>query len=57
MAAKSKGEPTTYVVAVVFAYANARNGEVVQLRKGDVVDPERFTPESIEHLLSIGFIA
>lgn len=44
------------VVLVPFAYARAKSGEVVQLVKGDRVDPSRFDPDSLSHLESIGFI-
>lgn len=54
MAAKKSAD--TLAVVVPFAYATATTGEVVQLRKGDVVDPDRFTKESMEHLSSIGFV-
>ena len=44
------------VVLVPFAYATAKDGEVVQLRKGDTVDAGKFTKESLDHLRSIDFI-
>lgn len=43
-------------VLSTFAYATTKSGEVVQLVKGDVIDPDRFDDDSIEHLRSIGFI-
>lgn len=49
-------EKPSEVVLVPFAYAAALDGEVVQLVKGVVVNPDRFKPESIEHLRSIGFV-
>lgn len=60
--AKKKAEvaggdsPATEVVLVPFAYANAKDGEVVQLVKGDAVAAGRFREDSLEHLRSIGFI-
>ena len=57
MASAKKGEARDLVVSSEFAYASAKTGEVVQLRKGDVVDPEKYRPESIEHLVSIGFLS
>lgn len=51
-----KPEPKTDVVLSQFAYAAAKDGEVVQLVKGDTVNADRFKPESIEHLRSLGFI-
>jgi hypothetical protein len=50
----SDGSPE--VVLVAFAYASAKNGEVVQLLKGDIIDANRYTEKSLEHLRSIGFI-
>lgn len=44
------------VVLVPFAYANAKNGEVVQLVKGDTITGGRFKEDSLDHLRSIGFI-
>ncbi|MEO6158698.1 MAG: hypothetical protein ABIQ39_13850 [Ilumatobacteraceae bacterium] len=44
------------VVLVSFAYAEAKDGEVVQLVKGDVVDIARFRADSVDHLRSIGFV-
>jgi hypothetical protein len=49
-------EKRSTVVLAQFAYANAKDGEVVQLVKGTVVNVDRFKPESIEHLRSLGFI-
>lgn len=43
-------------VVSVFAYATAKDGEVVQLVKGDIIT-DRFTQESIDHLRSVGFVA
>jgi hypothetical protein len=48
-------KPAEFVL-VPFAYATAKDGEVVQLVKGGIVNASRFRPESIEHLRSIGFI-
>jgi len=62
MPAAKKAEPkveaakSSEVVLVRFAYANAKDGEVVQLVNGDVVNADRFRPESLEHLRSLGFI-
>lgn len=48
-------------VTVPFAYAKAKNGEVVQLAKGDIV-ADRFVegkegePNTLAHLRAIGFI-
>lgn len=53
---KKGAEPALEVVLVPFAYATARNGEVVQLVKGDVVISDRFTQGSLDHLRGIGFI-
>lgn len=47
--------PPPVVVIAPFAYAVAKDGEVVQLRKGDVVT-DRFTRDSIDHLRSVGLI-
>lgn len=44
------------VVRVPFAYATAKSGEVVQLRRGDVIDADRFVEGSLEHLRGIGFV-
>lgn len=55
-AAKPETGPPADVVLVPFAYAAARDGEVVQLVKGDAVNPDRFEAKSIEHLRSIGFV-
>lgn len=53
----SKPEPKPVdVVLVPFAYAAAKDGEVVQLVKGNTVNTDRFRPESIEHLRSMGFV-
>lgn len=49
-------EKPSEVVLVPFAYAAAKDGEVVQLVKGVKVDPDRFKGESLAHLRSIGFI-
>lgn len=60
MAAKpSVGKPAAKraeVVLVPFAYATAKNGEVVRLVRHDVVIADRFTDESLGHLRSIGFV-
>ncbi len=59
MAAKRSDKPEakpSESVLVPFAYATAKDGEVVQLVKGVKVDPERFKGESLDHLRSIGFI-
>lgn len=55
-AAKKDESKATEVVQVPFAYAVAKNGEVVQLVKGDVIDADRFKGDSLEHLRDIGFI-
>lgn len=57
-AAKTKkDEPqAAEVVLVPFAYAKSKSGEVVQLRKGDVITDGRFAEESLEHLRGIEFI-
>lgn len=55
-AAKKDEEKPREVVVVPFAYPTAKSGEVVQLVRGDVVDPARFTKESLEHLRGIGFL-
>lgn len=56
-AAKSKkDECQAEVVLVPFAYATAKSGEVVQLRRGDVIEDGRFAEESLEHLRGIEFI-
>jgi len=59
MAASAKKDEAkaTEVFSVPFAYAVAKNGEVVQLVKGDVIDADRFKGDSLEHLRSIGFIS
>ncbi len=54
--AAAKKESAPEVVLTQFAYATGKSGEVVQLVKGDVVDSELFTPESLDHLPSIGFV-
>lgn len=56
--AESKAEPekSDEVVLAQFAYATAKDGEVVMLAKNTPVDAGRFTEESLEHLRSIGFI-
>ncbi len=48
--------PVPLRVVVMFAYANAKDGEVVRLTKGDIIT-DRFTQESVDHLRSIGFVA
>lgn len=48
--------PKVTRVLVPFAYATAKNGEVVQLAKNDLVNVDRFTGQSLDHLRSIGFI-
>lgn len=48
--------PAGFVVDVPMAYVHAKSGEVKVLTKGDVVSPDLYRPESIEHLLSIGFL-
>ena len=57
-AAKSnkKDESQAEVVLVPFAYAQAKSGEVVQLRRGDVIESGRFDEGSLEHLRGIEFI-
>ena len=54
------GEPevevSSEVVLLPFAYVVAKNGEVVQLVKGDIIDADRFKDSSLEHLRGIGFI-
>ena len=56
-AAKTKkDESQAEVVLVPFAYATAKSGEVVQLRRGDVIADGRFAEESLDHLRGIGFI-
>jgi hypothetical protein len=55
-AAKKDDKPAAEVVLVPFAYAKATSGEVVQLRKGDVIVSGRFAEESLDHLRGIGFI-
>lgn len=45
------------VVCVPFAYATTTTGEVRQLLKGDVVDPDKYDSASVDHLRSIGFLA
>jgi hypothetical protein len=49
-------QPSTEVVLVSFAYAAAKDGEVVQLVKGNPVDPDRYKGASLDHLRSLGFI-
>lgn len=44
------------VVVVPFAYPRAKDGQVVQLVKGDTIDADRYEKDSLEHLRSIGFI-
>lgn len=57
MAAAKKDETkAAESVLVPFAYAHAKNGEVVQLAKGDIIVADRFKDSSLEHLRSIGFI-
>ena len=59
MAARQKDDKSEAAVEVVltpFAYAKAKDGQVVQLVKGDTIDAGKFTKESLEHLRSIGFI-
>ena len=53
---KPNTEKPSEVVLVPFAYAAAKDGEVVQLVKGVKVDLDRFKGESLAHLRSIGFI-
>ena len=54
--AATKGKPALFVL-VPFAYATVRGtGEVFQLVKGNEINEDRFTPESVEHLRSIGFV-
>lgn len=55
-AAESKPKQSAEVVLSQFAYATAKDGEVVQLVKGNEVAADRFTDESLEHLRSLGFI-
>lgn len=54
--AKEAKAPAVEVVLVPFAYATAKDGEVVQLRQGDVITTDRFKGDSLEHLRGIGFI-
>ena len=57
MAAAKKDESgAAEVVLVPFAYAKAKNGQVVQLVKGDVIDAARYEKDSLEHLRAIEFI-
>ena len=62
MPAAKKAEPrvepvkSAEVVLSQFAYAAAKDGEVVQLVKGNVINADRFKRESLEHLRSLGFI-
>lgn len=53
---KPEAEKPSEVVLVPFAYAAAKDGEVVQLVKGVKVNSDRFKGESLAHLRSIGFI-
>ena len=55
--AEEKREPRPLVVSTTFAYARTRAGEVRQLRRGDLVDQGKFDPDSVAHLLSIGFLS
>ncbi|MFN2344764.1 MAG: hypothetical protein ABR616_03500 [Dermatophilaceae bacterium] len=55
-AKKSSEEKPAEVVLVPFAYATAKDGEVVQLVKGNAVDAERYVRSSLEHLRALGFI-
>lgn len=62
MAARRKSdveqpEVVGLVVLAPFAYAHAKSGEMVQLTKGSIVDPAKFKQESIDHLVSIDFLA
>jgi len=43
-------------VTVPFAYAHAVSGEMRQLVRGDVINPDQFQQESVDHLRSIGFL-
>ena len=51
-----KDEAQAEVVLVPFAYATAKSGEVVQLRRGDIIADGRFTDASLDHLRGIEFI-
>lgn len=53
---KSDAKQAPLEVLTPLAYATKLDGEVVQLRKGDVIESEKFTKESIDHLVSIGFV-
>jgi hypothetical protein len=53
---KPESEKSSEVVLAQFAYATAKDGEVVQLVKGNHVDADRFTAKSLEHLRDLGFI-
>jgi hypothetical protein len=53
---KPKQEKPAEVVLAQFAYATAKDGEVVQLVKGNAVDSDRYTEKSLGHLRSLGFI-
>ena len=54
--AKKADKATAEVVTTPFAYAKAKDGQVVQLVRGDVIDADRYEEGSLEHLRSIGFI-
>jgi hypothetical protein len=57
MAGAKDSKPAVEVVAVPFAYAKAKSGQVVQLVKGDAIDADRYEKGSLEHLRGIGFIS
>jgi hypothetical protein len=56
MAGAKDSKPAVEVVTVPFAYAKAKDGQVVQLVKGDVIEAARYEKDSLEHLRGIGFI-
>ena len=59
MAARQKDDKSEAAVEVVltpFAYAKAKDGQVVQLVKGDTIDADRYEKDSLEHLRGIGFV-
>lgn len=55
MAAAAKADKSLVVVAALVV-ARFQGDRVVYLNKGDVV-PDGITPESLEHLRSLGFVA
>lgn len=54
--ADKKDKADGLVVVVPFAYPTTKAGEVKLLTKGDNIDPDLYTADSIDHLRSIGFI-